>query len=118
MTRLQCITIDFYFVCCQGCLRNYLVEEIGALCKLRSQGMLSPVNPEISSEGLWVDRERVRTRSRSVVMRTEKAQTKSVLPQKSGCVGSELIKWPPNNVLEHKEYRHWVVFTTNCTLYE
>lgn len=79
MTRLQCIPIDFYFVCCQGCLRNYLVEEIGALCKLRSQGMLSPVNPEISSEGLWVDRERVRTRSRSVVMRTEKAQMKSVL---------------------------------------
>lgn len=31
---------------------NYLVKEICALCKLRSQGMLGPVYPEISSEGL------------------------------------------------------------------
>lgn len=33
-------------------LINYLVKEIGALCKFRPQGMLGPVYPEISSEGL------------------------------------------------------------------
>ena len=44
-------------VLCQACLINYLVKEIGALCKLRPQGMLGPVNPEISSEGLGKDGE-------------------------------------------------------------
>lgn len=37
---------------CQASLMNYLIKEICALCKLRSQGMLGPVYPEISSEGL------------------------------------------------------------------
>lgn len=31
---------------------NYLVEEIGALCKLRPQRVLGPVDPKISCEGL------------------------------------------------------------------
>lgn len=38
-------------------LIKYLIEEIGALCKLRPQGMLGPVHPEISSEGLRTDKE-------------------------------------------------------------
>lgn len=42
---------------CQALLINYLVKEIGALCKLRPQGMLGPVYPEISSEGLRTKRE-------------------------------------------------------------
>lgn len=37
---------------CQASTINYLIKEIGTLCKLRSEGMLSPVYPEISSEGL------------------------------------------------------------------
>lgn len=37
-------------------LMDYLVEEIGALCKLRPQRVLSPVYPEISGEGLETDR--------------------------------------------------------------
>lgn len=37
---------------CQASIMNYLIKEICTLCKLRSQGMLSPVYPEISSEGL------------------------------------------------------------------
>lgn len=36
---------------------NYFIEEIGALCKLWPQGMLGPVYPEISSEGLGIDKE-------------------------------------------------------------
>lgn len=39
-------------VWCQASIINYLIKEICTLCKLRSQGMLSPVYPEISSEGL------------------------------------------------------------------
>lgn len=38
-------------------LIKYLIEEIGTLCKLRPQGMLGPVYPEISSEGLRTDKE-------------------------------------------------------------
>lgn len=30
----------------------YLIEEVGAFCKLWPEGVLSPVNPEISGEGL------------------------------------------------------------------
>lgn len=37
-------------------LINYLIKEICALCKLRSQRMLGPVDPEISSEGLWINK--------------------------------------------------------------
>lgn len=37
---------------CQASIINYLIKEICTLCKLRSQGMLGPVYPEISSEGL------------------------------------------------------------------
>ena len=43
-------------------LINYLIKEIGALCKLRSQRMLSPVYPEISSEGLGTEGEGQRGR--------------------------------------------------------
>lgn len=42
---------------CPASLINYLVKEIGALCKLRPQGMLGPVYPEISSEGLSIEGE-------------------------------------------------------------
>lgn len=42
---------------CTVAVINYLIEEIGALCKLRPKGMLGPVYPEISSEGLGIDRE-------------------------------------------------------------
>lgn len=42
---------------CQASLINYLVKEIGALCKFRPQGMLCPMYPEISCEGLGIDGE-------------------------------------------------------------
>lgn len=41
---------------CQASLMNYFIKEICALCKLRSQGMLGPVYPEISSEGLRINK--------------------------------------------------------------
>lgn len=59
---------------CQASLINYLVKEIGALCKLRPQGMLGPVYPEISSEGLGIDGEGRRGQHTiaSVVIRTDR----------------------------------------------
>ena len=59
---------------CQASLINYLVKEIGALCKLRPQGMLGPVYPEISSEGLGRGGEgrRGQHTMQSVVIRTDR----------------------------------------------
>lgn len=71
---LYCGAENRTYALCQASLINYLVKEIGALCKLRPQGMLGPVYPEISSEGLGIDREgrKGSAHHSSVVIRTDR----------------------------------------------
>lgn len=69
---------------CPPSIINYLVKKIGALCKLRPQGMLGPVYPEISSEGLGTDAEghKGSAHHSSVVINTERRSSNATVSHK------------------------------------